>query len=87
MFRKNKYFQDLDYLSAANANNPTMERIERLGLSDKDKGLVYLYLSQKASVDKDLQEKYRKLAEKCFEEDKKRVAHLLEIAEPKNYNI
>ena len=87
MFRKNKYFQDLDYLAAGNMNNPTMERIERLGISSKDKGLAYLYLAQHPSTSKELQEKYRELANKYFEEDKNRVAHLLEIAEPKNYNV
>jgi len=90
MFRKNKYFQDLDYLTATdlNDNKITYDKLVRLTpYLEKDKVLSYsVILNQRDDLDEETKAKLKTIVEENAKKEKERLKQYLENMETKNYN-
>jgi hypothetical protein len=91
MFRKkNKFFQDLDYLTSQEVedNKINFEKLARVSpYFEKDKTLAYsIILNQREDIDPDTKKYLETLINKNKEEEDKKLKRYLDIMESKNYN-
>lgn len=86
MFRKNKYFQDLDYLIEQDLNDtrPNFQKLERIGV--KEKSLAFSLFAIQKDIPKEVQDFYLTKAKATLEQENKKYSHLLKTMETKNYN-
>jgi hypothetical protein len=92
MFRKkNKFFQDLDYLVAQdlNDNKITYDKLVRVSpYFEKDPALSYsILLKQREDLDQETKTTLESLVIKKKEDENKKIQHLLEVMEPKDYSL
>lgn len=83
--RKNKFFQDLDYLVAEdlNDNKPTIDKLSRMNpYLEKDKTLMYnIILNSRDDLDDQTKLMLKKLAIENAENEKKKIQHYLDVME------
>lgn len=83
--RKNKFFQDLDYLTAndINDNKITYEKLARMNpYLEKDKALSYsIILNKREDLDEETKAQLKTLIEVNAEKDKQKIQRYLEIME------
>lgn len=83
--RKNKFFQDLDYLTAndINDNKITYDKLVRMNpYLEKDKTLAYsILLNRRDDLDEKTKAQLKSLIEVNAEKDKKNIQRYLEVME------
>ena len=69
---------DLNFLVEDDINNekPTFSKLQRLGITENDKALMYLYLASRKDLPNEMQEYYKKVGLKSLEYDNKKYSHL-----------
>jgi len=90
MFRKNKYFQDLDYLTATDLqdNKITYDKLVRLTpYLEKDKVLAYsVILNQRDDLDEETKTKLKIIIDEKSKTEREKLERYLEIMETKVYD-
>lgn len=88
-YRKNKFFQDLDYLTAKDIedNKITYDKLVKMNkYFEKDKVLTYsILLEQREDIDEETKKQMQKYIELAKEEENKKLKNCLDILETKNY--
>lgn len=83
--RKNKFFQDLDYLTACdiNDNKPTIDKLARINpYLEKDKTLMYnIIVNTREDLDEQTKIMLKTIANKSLEEEKKKLQRYLDVME------
>lgn len=89
MFRKNKYFQDLDYLTATDIqdNKINYDKLVRLTpYLEKDKALTYsVILNQRDDLDEETKAKLKLIVDENTRKEREKIEKYLEIMETKVY--
>lgn len=90
MFRKNKYFQDLDYLTATDIqdNKINYDKLVRLTpYLEKDKVLTYsVILNQRDDLDEETKTKLKIIIDEKSKSERQKLERYLEIMENKVYD-
>ncbi len=88
--RKNKFFQDLDYMLTNDIqdNKITYDKLVRISpYLEKDKALSYsVILNKRDDLDEETKKQLQTLIIKDMEQDKKKISHFLERMEVKDYS-
>lgn len=87
--RKNKFFQDLDYLTSQdiNDNKITYDKLVRINpYFEKDKAFTYsILLKERDDLDQETREQMQKYIEKSRQDEQMRLKRYLDIMETKKY--
>lgn len=88
--RKNKFFQDLDYMLVSDIqdNKITYDKLVRMNTYlEKDKALSYsIILNKREDLDNETKIQLQTLIANNMEQEKKKINHLLENMEIKDYS-